>query len=75
MTAPPVGATPKLAIRLPGYKPAPHRCTGSVLAVSSEGITSRRRDDERNMTSRQYALLVSEWIGSIELDPRHFRMH
>jgi integrase len=27
------------------------------------------------MTTRQYARLVSEWIGSIKLDPRLFRTH
>jgi integrase len=27
------------------------------------------------MTTRQYARLVSEWIGSIKLDPRLFPTH
>jgi integrase len=27
------------------------------------------------MTTRQYAHLVSKWIGSIGLDPRLFSMH
>jgi len=35
---------------------------------------SRRRPD-RSMTTRQYARLVSEWIGSIGLDPRLFGTH
>src|SRR6266545_7523616 len=34
-------------------------------------FTSRRRAD-RCMTTRQYARLVAEWIGSIGLDPRLF---
>src|SRR4030088_21398 len=34
-------------------------------------ITDRRGPD-RNMTTRQYARLVSAWIGSVGLDPRLF---
>ena len=30
---------------------------------------------ERSMTTRQYARLVSEWIGSVGLDPRLFGTH
>jgi integrase len=30
---------------------------------------------DRNMTARQYARLVSEWIGSVGLDPRLFGTH
>jgi integrase len=37
-------------------------------------FTGRRRPD-RSMTTRQYAGLVSEWIGSVGLDPRHFGTH
>jgi integrase len=37
-------------------------------------FTSRRGND-RSMTTRQYARLVSEWIGSIGLDPRLFGRH
>jgi integrase len=37
-------------------------------------FTSRRQRD-RCMTTRQYARLVSEWIGSIGLDPRLFGTH
>ena len=37
-------------------------------------FTSRRRGS-RCMTTRQYARLVSEWIGSIGLDPRLFGTH
>ena len=37
-------------------------------------FTSRRGPD-RSMTTRQYARLVSEWIGSIGLDPRLFGTH
>jgi integrase len=29
----------------------------------------------RSMTTRQYARLVSEWIGSVGLDPRLFGTH
>jgi integrase len=34
-----------------------------------------RRGPARNMTTRQYARLVSEWIGSVGLDPRLFGTH
>ena len=34
-----------------------------------------RRGPQTNMTSRQYARLVSEWIGSAGLDPRLFGTH
>jgi integrase len=37
-------------------------------------FTSRRRPD-CSMTTRQYARLVSEWIGGIGLDPRLFGTH
>jgi integrase len=34
-----------------------------------------RLSPEVSMTTRQYARLVSEWIGSVGLDPRLFGMH
>jgi integrase len=34
-----------------------------------------RRGPDRNMTTRQYARLVSDWIGSVGLDPRLFGTH
>jgi integrase len=34
-----------------------------------------RGGPERTITTRQYARLVSEWIGSIGLDPRLFGTH
>src|ERR1700686_4034166 len=34
-----------------------------------------RRGPNLNMTTRQYARLVSEWIGSVGLDPRLFGTH
>jgi integrase len=33
------------------------------------------RSPDRSMTTRQYARLVSEWIGSVGLDPRLFGTH
>jgi integrase len=33
------------------------------------------RGPDRSITTRQYARLVSEWIGSIGLDPRLFVIH
>src|SRR5215831_5087296 len=49
-------------LRASGKKPGEFLFTGS-----------RRR--ERCMTTRQYARLVSEWIGGIGLDPRLFGRH
>jgi integrase len=40
-----------------------------------EFLFTSRRDPNRNMTTRQYARLVSEWIGSTGLDPRLFGTH
>jgi integrase len=34
-----------------------------------------RRGPDRCITTRQYARLVSEWIGSVGLDPRQFGTH
>src|SRR3954454_13856951 len=40
-----------------------------------EFLFTGRRCPDRNMTTRQYARLVSEWIGSVGLDPRLFGTH
>ena len=40
-----------------------------------EFLFASRRHSGRCMTTRQYARLVSEWIGSIGLDPRLFGTH
>jgi integrase len=40
-----------------------------------EFLFTGRRGLNRNMTTRQYARLVSEWIGSVGLDPRLFGTH
>lgn len=40
-----------------------------------ELLFTGRRGPDRSMTTRQYARLVSEWIGSAGLDPRLFRTH
>jgi len=37
-------------------------------------FTSRRRANA-SITTRQYARLVSEWIGSVGLDPKRFGTH
>jgi integrase len=42
---------------------------------SGEFLFTGRRGPNRNMTTRQYARLVSEWIGSVGLDPRLFGTH
>lgn len=40
-----------------------------------EFLFTGRRGPDRNMTTRQYARLVSEWIGSVGLDPRLIGTH
>ena len=40
-----------------------------------EFLFTGRRGPDRNMTTRQYARLVAEWIGSVGLDPRLFGTH
>ncbi len=40
-----------------------------------EFLFTSRRGPDRDMTTRQYARLVSGWIGSIGLDPRLFGTH
>jgi integrase len=40
-----------------------------------EFLFTGRRGPHRNMTTRQYARLVSAWIGSVGLDPRLFGTH
>jgi integrase len=42
---------------------------------SGEFLFASRRQSGRCMTTRQYARLVAEWIGSIGLDPRLFGTH
>src|SRR5258705_1596350 len=40
-----------------------------------EFLFTGRRGPERSMTTRQYARLVSDWIGSVGLDPTLFGTH
>jgi integrase len=40
-----------------------------------EFLFTSNRGPNRSMTTRQYARLVSEWIGSVGLDPRLFGTH
>lgn len=42
---------------------------------SGEFLFPGRRDRDRSLTTRQYARLVSQWIGGIGLDPRVFGTH
>jgi integrase len=42
---------------------------------SGEFLFTGHRGQGRSMTTRQYARLVSEWIGSVGLDPRLFGTH
>ena len=42
---------------------------------SGEFLFTGRRGPDRSMTTRQYARLVSKWIGSVGLDPRLFGTH
>jgi integrase len=50
------------------YLMAANKKPGEFLFVGHRG-------PEHRMTTRQYARLVSEWIGSIGLDPRLFGTH
>jgi integrase len=40
-----------------------------------EFLFASHRGTEHSMTRRQYARLVSEWIGSVGLDPKRFGTH
>jgi integrase len=42
---------------------------------SGDFLFTSRRQGDRCMSTRQYARLVAEWIGSIGLDPRLFGTH
>ena len=42
---------------------------------SGEFLFTGHRGPDRSITTRQYARLVSEWIGSVGLDPRLFGTH
>jgi hypothetical protein len=42
---------------------------------AGEFLFTARRGAEHSLTTRQYARLVSEWIGSIGLDPGLFGTH
>jgi integrase len=42
---------------------------------AGEFLFAGRRGAERSMTTRQYARLVSQWIGGVGLDPRLFGTH
>jgi integrase len=50
------------------YLKAAHKRPGDFLFMG-------RRGSDTNMSTRQYARLVSEWIGSVGLDPRLFGTH
>ena len=50
------------------YLKAAHKRPGEFLFIG-------RRGKNRNLTTRQYARLVSEWIASIGLDPSLFGTH
>jgi len=40
-----------------------------------ELLFTGRRGPDRSMRARQYARLVSKWVGSVGLDPRLFGTH
>jgi hypothetical protein len=50
-------------------------CLKAANKRPGEFLFTGRRGPDRNMTTRQYARLVSEWIGSIGLDPKLFGTH
>jgi integrase len=47
----------------------------STSKTPGEFLFTGRRGPERSITTRQYARLVSDWIGSVGLDPRLFGTH
>ena len=47
----------------------------STAKRPGEFLFTGRRDPGRNITTRQYARLVSDWIGSVGLDQRLFGTH
>ena len=57
----------------------PRQAVDDYLKVTGkrpgEFLFTGHRGPNRNMTTRQYARLVSEWIGSVGLDPRLFGTH
>jgi integrase len=46
-----------------------------VTGKRSEFLFTGHRGPDRSITTRQYARLVSDWIGSVGLDPRLFGTH
>src|SRR5213595_3213238 len=50
------------------YLKAANKRPGEFLFTGRRGVNA-------SMTTRQYARLVSEWIGSVGLDPRLFGTH
>jgi len=56
-----------------------HQAVDDYLKASGKRpgdfLFTGRCDPDRSMTTRQYARLVSEWIGSVGLDPRLFGTH
>src|SRR3981189_2063473 len=52
-----------------------HDYLGDTGKRAGEFLFTGHRGPNRNMTTRQYARLVSEWIGSVGLDPRLFGTH
>ena len=46
-----------------------------IIQRPGEFLFTGRRGPETSMTTRRYARLVSDWIGSVGLDPRLFGTH
>ena len=59
----------------PQRKKSRHRVANFSGKRPGQFLFTGRRGPERSMTTRQYARLVSEWIGSVGLDPRLFGTH
>ena len=47
----------------------------TISRPPTNGPAIGRRGPDRNMTTRQYAQLVSDWIGTVGLDPALFGTH
>src|SRR6185436_17187636 len=64
---------------LPAYTADRGQAVNDYLKASckrpGDFLFTGRCGPDRSMTTRQYARLVSEWIGSVGLDPRLFGTH
>ena len=58
-----------------GTVPPAHEYLKTVRKKTGDFLFAGRRGPTRSMSTRQYARLVSQWIGSVGLDPHLFGTH